>query len=260
MASDAMDAIVLVGGKGTRLLTVVNDRPKPMAPVAGRPFLEWLLLFLRGQGIRRVILATGYKGEMVEAHFRDGTGLGLQVVYSHEEIPLGTGGAVRHALPQVTTDPVLVLNGDSFCPFDVEHLLGAKCSTGAQALLWLVWTADCRRYGSVALAEGTKVVAFHEKASDLRAGRINAGVYLLRRHVLESIPATRPVSLETEVFPSLIGHGLYATAGPGPFLDIGTPESYRKAGSFFAENSTLRHRLEGLIAMDENMVTHASAR
>jgi NDP-sugar pyrophosphorylase family protein len=241
MGQFPMDAIVLAGGKGTRLQRIVGDRPKPMAQVAGRPFVEWLLLALRSQGLRRVILSTGYKGDMVEAHFGDGERLGLDLIYSHESVPLGTGGAVRHALRKVETDRALVLNGDSFCQFSVNQLASVHLQTRAQATLWLVQMDDCRRYGAVEIERNGNVVAFREKSLDQHAGLINAGVYLIDRHVLAAIPADRPVSLETDVFPTLIGRGLHATSGKGVFLDIGTPESYRLADSFIARNTALWH-------------------
>src|SRR5579875_2916308 len=113
-----IDAVILAGGKGTRLQSVVSDRPKPLAEAAGRPFVEWLLLALRAQGVRRAVLATGPKGDMIEDCFADGARLGIKLRYAREQTPLGTGGAVRHALPYITTECVLVLNGDSFCPFE----------------------------------------------------------------------------------------------------------------------------------------------
>ncbi len=236
----AIDAIVLAGGTGTRLRSVVRDRPKPMAEVAGRPFVEWLLLALRAQGLRRVVLATGYKGEMVASYFGDGARLGLELAYAREEVPLGTGGAVRNALPLTTTARVLALNGDSFCPFDVGRLAAAHEARGAAATLWLVGMDDCRRYGAVERAGDGRVLSFREKSPDLGAGLINAGVYLFARAALDAIPAGAPVSLESDVFPALIGRGLYAAVGDGPFLDIGTPESYGSAEAFFADAASLR--------------------
>jgi NDP-sugar pyrophosphorylase family protein len=228
------DAIILVGGKGTRLRSIVSDRPKPMAEVAGRPFVEWLLLALRAQGVRRVIFCTGYMGEVLEAHFRDGRQWGMELLHSRDPAPLGTAGAVRHALGRVCSDRFLVLNGDSYCPIDINRLEEAHLARGARASLWLVSVEDCRRYGLVEIGDDGAVLAFHEKPSEKRAGLINAGVYLLERDVAESIPQGQPASLETDFFPGLIGHRLYAVVGEGPFLDIGTPESYTIARQFFA--------------------------
>ena len=232
-----LDALILVGGKGARLQSVVSDRPKPLAEVAGRPFVEWLLLALRAQGVRRVIFCTGYMSEMVEAHFRDGRQWDMEVVYSRDPIPLGTAGAVRYALSQVRSDRFLVMNGDSYCRVDVSRLEEVHTTRGACATLWLVRVDNCRRYGSVVIGEDGAVQAFREKSPEKCTGLINAGIYLLEREAAETIPEGRAVSLETEFFPRLIGHGLYAVVGEGPFLDIGTPEAYNKAPQFFASET-----------------------
>lgn len=229
-----MDAVLLVGGKGTRLQAVVKDRPKPMAEVRGRPFVEWLLLALRTQGVRRVILATGHMAEVVEAHFAASRPLDLELLFSHEAAPLGTGGALRHSLEKISTDRVLVLNGDSFCPFDLAHLEEVHRRAEALATLWLVPVEDCGRYGAVEIEADGRVAAFREKSVQRTAGLISAGIYLLERRLLHTIPSGQPVSLETELFPSLINRGLHAAVGSGPFLDIGTPESYAGAEEFFA--------------------------
>ena len=207
------DAMILVGGKGTRLQSVVNDRPKPMAEVAGRPFVEWLLLALRAQGVRRVIFCTGYRSEMVEAHFRDGRQWDMEVLYSRDPIPLGTGGAVRYALSQVRSDRLLAMNGDSYCPVDICRLEEVHTTHGARTTLWLIWLNACRRYGSVVIGEDGVVQAFREKSAEECAGLINAGIYLLEREVAETIPEGRALSLEIQVFPQLIGRGLFAVVG-----------------------------------------------
>ncbi len=232
-----VDAVILVGGKGTRLQGIVRDRPKPMAEVCGRPFLEWLLLALQLQGVRRVILATGHMAETIEVHFRNPGPLAMELVFSRERAPLGTGGALRNALDKISTQRVLVLNGDSTCPFDLDLLMERHLRSKALATLWLVPVEDCSRYGSVEVDADGRVTAFREKTPSPRPGLISAGVYLLERSALEGIPPHRPVSLETEVFPSLVGTGLYASTGRGPFLDIGTPESYAAAARFLAANA-----------------------
>jgi len=233
-----LEALILAGGRGTRLRSVVKDRPKPMASVSGRPFLEWLLLSLRAQGVYRVILCTGHMGEMVEAYFGEGHSWDMEVQYSRDPEPLGTAGAVRHALSRVRGDRFLVLNGDSYCRADLSRLAQVHVSRRASATVWLVRVDDCRRYGSVVIGEDCAVRGFQEKPSDQRASLINAGLYLLEREIVTTIPEGRAVSLETEVFPQLVGRGLYAVIGKGPFLDIGTPEAYASAERFF-----LRQRL-----------------
>ena len=226
------DALILVGGKGTRLQSVVSDRPKPMAGVAGRPFAEWMLLALRKQGVRRIIFGTGHRADAFREHFDDGGQWDIEVDYSHETEPLGTGGAIRLALDTVRSERVLVMNGDSYCPFDLPRLQHAHAERGARASIWLVRVDDCRRFGTVEVGADGEVVAFLEKQGVARAGLINAGIYLCERGVIEPIPEGRAVSIEREVFPGLIGQGLCAVVGDGPFIDIGTPESYAVADRF----------------------------
>lgn len=235
--SKRLEAMILIGGKGTRLGSVVSDRPKPMAEVTGRPFVEWLLLALRAQGIRRIIFNTGYMSEVVEAYFGDGDQWNMEVVYSPDPFPLGTAGAVRHALKQVRSDRFVVMNGDSYCRADVSQLEEMHVARCARASLWLVSVDDCRRYGSVEINENSAVKAFHEKPGEKRAGLINAGVYMMDRKTVELIPDETTYSLETDFFPRLIDHGLYAAVGEGPFLDIGIPEAYFSAGEFFAKEA-----------------------
>jgi D-glycero-alpha-D-manno-heptose 1-phosphate guanylyltransferase len=227
-------AVILVGGSGTRLRSVVSDRPKPMAEVAGRPFVEWILLALRTEGVRRVIFCTGHMGEMVEAHFGDGNRWNVKVEYSRDPMPLGTAGAARNALNRIQEDRCLVLNGDSYCRIDLRRLIETHLKRRASATLWLMPMDDCRRYGTVAIEKNDAISAFAEKSSKANAGLVNAGVYLMERSMIAGIPEGRAISLENDIFPGLIGRGLCSVKGRGPFLDIGTPESYVIAESFLA--------------------------
>lgn len=229
------EAIILVGGQGKRLNSVISDRPKPMAEVAGRPFVEWLLFQLRAQGIRRVVLGTGYNAEMIAKYFEGGSRWGMDITISHESVPLGTAGALRLALEETSSNPVLAMNGDSYCRFNLECLANSHAMSGARVTLWLVPMNDCTRYGSVEVGSGGEVTAFQEKSSTPRPGLISAGVYLLDRSVAADIPDDRMVSLEREFFPALIGKGIYSAVGSGPFLDIGTPESYTEAATILSE-------------------------
>ena len=235
MSNSVSEAIVLVGGKGTRLQSVVSDRPKPMAEVCGRPFLEWLLRYLKNQNIERVVLATGYKGEMVEAYFGNGDICGLDISYSQELKPAGTGGAIRLALSRVQSDHVIALNGDSLCPLDINRMYQLHLAQEADATLWLVEMEDCRRYGTVDLDISGKVRAFQEKSSEVQKGLINGGVYLFNKDLMKELIPNRPVSLEMEVFPKLVHRNLFGVIGNGPFIDIGTPESYALADSFITQ-------------------------
>jgi NDP-sugar pyrophosphorylase family protein len=221
------EAIILCGGLGTRLRSVVPDRPKALAEVAGRPFLEWLLRSLRAQGVGRVVLATGHRGSMIEATFGDGRHLDLVLSYSREAAPLGTGGALRRAAGRVCHYPVLVLNGDSYCRFDLARMSRTHMEQGARATIWLVEVAG-DRFGSVTVGERGEILDFKEKVAT--SGLISAGTYLLDEGVVGGIASGRSVSLEQEVFPALVGNGLYGVLGAGPFVDIGTPGSLAAAG------------------------------
>ena len=199
--------VVLAGGLGTRLRSVIADRPKVLAEVAGRPFLAHLLDQLAEAGLRSAVLCTGYKAEAVAAQF--GTSYrGMGLTYSQETSPLGTAGALRQARPYLRSDPVLVLNGDSYCAADVEAFWAWHEQGPGVASLLLTEVADTGRYGRVELDDRGEVLAFHEKAAVSGPGWINAGMYLLGRELLESIQAGRPVSLEREVFPGWVGRGL----------------------------------------------------
>jgi len=232
---DNLQAMILVGGKGTRLRSVVSDRPKPMAEVAGRPFVAWLLSSLHAQRVRRVVLCTGYLAESIEECLGDGHAWGMELAYSRDPFPLGTGGAVRHALPRIEGRRFLVLNGDSFCRFDLPSLVHAHDEKDAKATLWLAEAQDCRRYGSVVLGPDGKVRSFVEKAAASGPGLVSAGVYLIDRDAVETLGNRRPFSLETDVFPGWIGNGLYGVAAAGAHLDIGTPDSYAAAEEFLTQ-------------------------
>lgn len=224
-------AVILAGGMGTRLREVVADRPKVLAEVNGRPFLACLLDRLAEAGIRRVVLCTGYMAELVRDTFGDNYH-GMSLLYSQENTPLGTGGALRLALPLIASDPALVMNGDSFCDADLGLFARQHHSASAPASLILVQVDDVARYGAVDVDEAGRVVSFREKGSQSGKGMINAGIYLIARHVIASIPSKRAVSLEREVFPRLIDEGLSGFPQPSRFIDIGIPSDYHAASAF----------------------------
>ncbi|MCC6346057.1 MAG: nucleotidyltransferase family protein, partial [Nitrospirales bacterium] len=194
-----MEAIILAGGEGTRLREVVSEVPKPMAPVAGKPFLEYLVLQLKQGGIEDIILSTGYKRETVKAYFGTGGKWGVRLSYSEEESPLGTGGALRKAatlLDAPGAGPVLVLNGDSFLEIDLRAMVAFHAGKNARATMGLVFMEDTSRYGRVEIDGEGRVLAFAEKSAG-SPGRINGGVYVFNRGGLASIPEGK-VSLENE--------------------------------------------------------------
>ena len=231
-------AAILVGGLGIRLRPVVADRPKVLVEIRGRPFLAYLLDQLAGTGVRYVVLCTGYLGEQVEAEFGDAYG-SLCLVYSQESSPLGTAGALRLALPLFKSDPVLVMNGDSFCQANLRGFWAWHCARGAEATLLLTEVPDTKRYGRVDVDADGLVLRFDEKNDKGGPGWINAGIYLLNHRLLPTTPANGAVSLERDMFPAWIGRGLYGYRSEGRFLDIGTPEAYAVAEQFFAPETRL---------------------
>ena len=231
-------AAILAGGLGTRLRTAVGDRPKVLAEVKGRPFLAWLLEHLEGFGLKQVVLCTGFKAEEVERTVGRSFG-GLSILHSRESAPLGTGGALRQALPFLRSGRILVLNGDSFCDVDLEAFGAFHLARRGRASLALAHVKDARRFGRVRLDESDQISEFAEKESAPGAGWINAGVYLFDRPLIEALPAKMALSLEREILPMWIPQGLFGFKTTGRFLDIGTPESYAEAqGSLFHDNHT----------------------
>lgn len=236
MCLDKLDTLILVGGLGTRLRSVLRpDVPKPLAPVAGRPFLFYVLQFLAGQGVQRVILAIGFLGQVFEESLKMGMPAGMEIAFSEESEPLGTAGAVRQARPLLTTDPVMVLNGDSICLADLAPMLISHRAKNAKTSILLAWVNDRQRFGAVQIGPDGQIIKFGEKTPASGPGLINAGIYLLSQRALDELPDQVPCSLEYEVFPRWIGAGLYGMPAEAPFLDIGTPPSYTAAEQFFKD-------------------------
>jgi NDP-sugar pyrophosphorylase family protein len=229
-----MSAAILAGGLGTRLRPAVSDRSKVVAEVKGRPFLAWLFDFLERSGLRNVVLCTGYKGDGIEREF--GLRYGeLSIVHSRESTPLGTGGALRQALPFLRSGTVLVLNGDSYCDLDLPEFFSAHLARAALASLALAWTEDTRRFGRVEMQEHDRIAEFLEKGNAEGPGWISAGIYLIQRELIEEIPSNTPLSLEREIFPTWIPQGAFGFKTTGQFIDIGTPESYALANRVLFE-------------------------
>ena len=233
-------AVILAGGLGTRLRSVVADRPKVLAPVGGRPFLSYLLDQIGAAGIRRVVLCTGYLGAQLRAAFGSSYG-GLALVYSHEAEPAGTGGALRIAREHILSSSILVMNGDSYCDADLfdlwewHHVHPAHITVVTTTVDTVVTTTvdHASSFGRVEVDSADRIRRFAEKCADQRPGRINAGLYLMHTALLERIPDGRPVSVENELFPLWVdAGGVFAYPTPGRFIDIGTPERLAGAEAF----------------------------
>lgn len=230
-------AAILAGGLGNRLRSVVADRPKPLADVGGRPFLRYLLEQLADAGIGCVVICTGYLGHQVPAVFGREF-LGMRLRYSQEPGPLGTAGALRHALPLLDSGTVLVLNGDSYCTVDLRKFRQWHALHPWGASLVLSRAAEAGRFGRVAVEADGRVVRFEEKGADPGPGWVNAGIYLAPTALIAALPVGAAASLEREVFPGWSREGrLYGWTAAGELLDIGTPESFVGAGTWLAERT-----------------------
>lgn len=229
-----MTGVILAGGLGTRLRTVLPNTAKPLAPVEGRPFLSFLLKQLTRAGVSPLILCTGHLARQVRNEI--GTEYhSTPIVYSEEKEPLGTAGALRLAWKHYPkTAPWLVMNGDSYLDIDLPAMIESHSRSGLLATMAAVRVDDGRRYGKLEWSEDRRVSAFHEKSGTPGPQWINGGVYVFERDFLTALPDHTPSSLETEVFPSWIERGIHVFASDARFIDIGTPESYTEAQNFFA--------------------------
>lgn len=228
-----MQAVLLAGGLGTRLKSVVSDRPKPMALIGDKPFMEYVVHELSRHGITDIIFAVGYKGSMVEDYFGDGSrfeaadGSGrLRIRYAYEEELLGTAGAIKNAGKLVTEEVFFVLNADTFYQIDYSALASMQQDMGLDMALVLREVPDVSRYGQAVLKDN-RLIGFNEKTTEAKPGTINGGIYLLRRELMEEIPEGK-VSLENEMIPRWLekGRRLGGIVNEGYFIDIGIPEDY----------------------------------
>ena len=221
--------LLLVGGMGTRLRAVVPQAPKPLASVGNRSFLELLVRQLQRQGFRRLLMCTGYLSDLIEREFGDGRAWDISIEYSKEPIPMGTAGAIKLAEAHLGgARDFLVMNGDSFLEVDLPELIRFHRDRQAIASIAVVGVENASRYGTMAVEPDGRVERFTEKSGSELPGLINGGVYVFNRSALEYFPEG-PASLERDVFPRLLAHGVYALEQRGMFIDIGTPEDYARA-------------------------------
>ena len=243
----AVQALILVGGKGTRLRPLTLSAPKPMLPTAGVPFLTHLLARIREAGITDVVLGTSYQAEVFSKYYGDGSELGLNLTYVTEREPLGTGGGIRNVYDVLTADTVLVFNGDVLGGTDVREVLTTHRDSGAEVTLHLVRVSDPRAFGCVPTDADGKVLEFLEKTEDPPTDQINAGCYVFRREVIEEIPAGRVVSVERETFPKLLADGrrVYGHVDYAYWRDMGRPDDFVRGSSDLVRGIAHSPLLEG---------------
>ncbi len=231
-------AVILAGGFGTRVKHLLPGIPKPMAPVAGKPFLEWVVRYLAQQGIQRVVLSVGYLAEVIEEHFQPQPVSGVKITCVWETEPLGTAGGFLNAVAHTDDQPPawLVLNGDSLVCTQFQGLLDCLNDSDVEGAILGVEVGDRSRYGGLAQDEQGNLTGFTEKRPG--GGLINAGIYLFRHSLLEIFPKQLPSSFEYDVFPTLIANQVNLRVQPvtAAFLDIGTPESLSQVNNFIRAN------------------------
>ncbi|MBX7107730.1 MAG: nucleotidyltransferase family protein [Chitinophagales bacterium] len=221
-------AIILAGGFGTRLQAVVKDRPKPMADINGKPFLQYLLDYLQLQGIENCILSVGYKWESIQDYFGSKYG-SLHLTYSVEESPLGTGGAIKMALEKISGDECFVFNGDTFFGIDLKDFYRRHQSQDSVLTLALKRMTDFDRYGVVVTDALGKVTSFEEKKF-YQQGNINGGIYLLRKRLFDGLDLPEKFSFEKDLMESHLARlSVYGVVFDDYFIDIGIPEDYERS-------------------------------
>jgi len=236
---EQITAVVLAGGLGTRLRSVLPDLPKPMAPVNGRPFVEWVVRYLAAQGIQRVVISTGYRADVIASHFEREPVRGVSVRCVAEPESLGTAGGFLYSVRATAEPPAawLVVNGDSLTLAPLQSLFAGLEDPEVNGSLLAIAVPDASRYGTVEANARGELIAFHEKRPG--SGLINAGVYLFRAALVEAFPGGKPLSFERDVFPFLVREGrrIKVCVTQADFLDIGTPESLPMAEGFVREHA-----------------------
>jgi NDP-sugar pyrophosphorylase family protein len=235
---EALDVFILAGGLGTRIRPVLGDLPKILAPISGRPYLAYLLDWLRRFGARRIVLGLGHKAEAVVDYMKAQPAGPLELVTVIEPSPLGTAGAIRYAREALRSDPVLIMNGDSFTDADLCAFVDRHASSGAAGSILCAEVTDAGRYGRVEIDQRGRIQGFVEKDAEFHGSAlINAGIYLLSPALLDDIARSNAASLERDIFERLAPGSLAAFTGRFRFIDIGTPESLAAAPDVFCAGS-----------------------
>ena len=223
------EAIILAGGFGTRLKHILPNTPKPMAPIEGQPFLNYLLNNLIAEGFTRIVLSTGYLHEQIEAYYGNRYKT-AEIVYAHETTPLGTGGAIRYALEFCQSEDVYVLNGDTMFLIDYAGLAATHQLHSSDLTIVLRYVSDTSRYGSVQTDESGRIMAFIEKGNSTSEGYINGGIYLLNKQLFAGVTLSEPFSFEKDIMERRFREELFYTyPSKGYFIDIGVPDDYQRA-------------------------------
>ena len=229
-----IDVFILCGGIGKRLRKLNPNVPKPMVKMGDKPFLDMIIANMAKSGFRRFILGLGYKGDLIRKHYSENPPEGLKIIFSQENGPLGTGGAVKKAKKLIGSIHFFVLNGDSFCQFNPQDFLSFHKHKKALATILLKrLRGDAKDYGEVKMDRLSRIISFQEKNDNAKKCLINSGVYLFDRKIFGLMPRQDSFSLECDLFPKVIGDGLFGHICPGYFIDIGTPERYFKARRHF---------------------------
>jgi len=226
-----IDFVILCGGLGKRLRSVTGDAPKVLAEVNGKPFLNVLIDYIAAQGGKRFILCTGYGADVIEAYFKK-TFQHLDIVFSREESPLGTGGAIKKGASLVQSEHFIAMNGDCFCTLEYKDLAKFHESHKAVATIAVNKVLESGDFGTIEFDHNNRILAFKEKIASGKSAYVNTGTYCLNKNIFSSVKTSEQFSIEYDFFPKLIGEEFFAYMAKGEFIDIGTPERYNQVQQF----------------------------
>ncbi len=232
-----IDVLILCGGKGKRLKSVVSDKPKPLAEIKGKPFLDYLLEYLKKNNFIRFVLCIGYKSGQIKKYYKN-KDTGIEILFSNEKIALGTAGAVKNAEHKIKKNPFMVMNGDSFCKINFDEFLNFHLrKKGIASMVLVNAKKPIKDFGTVKMDRFNRIIEFKEKNNSKKQGFVNAGVYLFDKKILKMIPLNKNVSLEYDIFPKI--KDCFGFISNDEFIDIGTPERLNHAKSIMPEINIL---------------------
>ncbi|MDO8489046.1 MAG: sugar phosphate nucleotidyltransferase [Candidatus Omnitrophota bacterium] len=230
------DVLILCGGEGKRLKKISGKTPKPMVRMGRRVFLDIIIENLRRLGFKRIILGIGYQAKFIRKYYTEHKVPGLEIIFSEEKKPLGTGGAVKKAKRLIKSESFFVLNGDTFLRFNADKFIKFYSQKKSQLLILLKKAKANKDYGAITMDRNSKIISFNEKDCPRSNNFVNGGVYLFNKNVFSQMPKSHKFSLEYDFFPQMIGKGLYGYNEAGTFIDIGTPERYFTAKKYLLKN------------------------